>query len=80
MYMETTIRLNPKTKSELDGFRQYKSESYDELVRKLIHLAKMCEKDPKLSQQSIFDIKEARENIRKGEFYSEEEARKILGL
>ena len=78
--METTIRINPKTKEELDSFRQYKSESYDELVRKLVYLARICEKDPKLSQKSILEIKEAREKIKKGEFYTEEEAKKILGL
>ena len=78
--METTIRLNPRTKSELDMFRQYRNESYDELVRKLIHLAKLCENKPKLSQKTIQEIKQARENIKKGEFYTEEEAKKILGL
>ena len=31
---ETTIRINPETKTKLDEFRQYKNESYDELVRK----------------------------------------------
>lgn len=77
---QTTIRINPNTKVELDGFRQYKNESYDELVRKLILLAKMCEKEPKLSQKTIQEIKEARERIKKGEFYTEEEAKKILGL
>ena len=78
--METTIRLNLKTKSELDNFKQYKNESYDELVRKLIYLIKMCEKEPTLSQKTILEIKQARENIKKGEFYTEEEAKKILGL
>ena len=78
--METTIRLNTKTKEELDQFRQYKSESYDELVRKLIHVAKLTEKEPKLSQKTIQEIKEARERIKKGEFYTEEEAKKILGI
>jgi predicted transcriptional regulator len=78
--METTIRLNQTTKMELDAFKQYKSESYDELVRKLIYLAKMCEKKPKLSQKTILEIKEARERIKKGEFYTEEDAKKILGL
>jgi len=78
--METTIRLNEGTKVELDSFRQYKNESYDELVRKLVYLAKLCEKEPKLSQKTIREIKEARENIKKGEFYTEEEAKKILGL
>ena len=79
-YMETTIRLNQVTKEQLDAFKQYKSESYDELVRKLIYLAKMCEKEPKLSQKTILEIKQARERIKKGEFYTEDEAKKILGL
>ncbi len=78
--METTIRLNQATKAELDAFKQYKSESYDELLRKLIYIVKMCEKEPKLSQQTILEIKEARERIKKGEFYTEDEAKKILGL
>src|SRR3989339_204677 len=55
--METTIRLNQTTKTELDNFKQYKSESYDELVRKLIYLAKLTEKKPKLSQKTILEKK-----------------------
>ena len=78
--METTIRLNRNTKSELDNFRQYKNESYNELIRKLLFVAKMCEKEPKLSQKTVQEIKEAREKIKRGEFYTEEEAKKILGL
>ena len=78
--METTLRLNVRTKEELDKFRQYKNESYDELVRKLIHLAKLCEDEPKLSQKTIKEIKEARERVKKGEFYTEAEAKKILGF
>ena len=78
--METTLRLNVQTKNELDKFRQYKNESYDELVRKLIHIARLCENEPKLSQKTIKEIKEARERVKKGEFYTEEEAKKILRL
>ena len=52
----------------------------NELVRKLIHPVKICEREPKLSQKTIREIKEARERIKKGEFYTEEESRKILGL
>jgi predicted transcriptional regulator len=78
--METTIRLNAETKQNLDKFKQYKNESYNELIRKLIYIAKMCEKDPKLSKKTIQEIKEARERIKKGEFYTEKEAKKILGV
>jgi hypothetical protein len=78
--METTIRLNIQTKEDLDKFKQYKNESYNELIRKLIYIAKLCESKPKLSQKTIKEIKEARERIKKGEFYTEAEAKKILGL
>jgi len=78
--METTIRLNKVTKKELDNFKQYKNESYNELIRKLIYIVKTCENEPKLSQKAIQEIKEARERIKKGKFYTEAEAKKILGL
>ncbi len=78
--METTIRLNIETKSELDKFKQYKNESYNELIRKLIYIAKLCENEPRLSKKVMLEIKEARERIKRGEFYTEEEAKKLLGL
>ena len=78
--METTVRLDVQTKEELDKFKQYKNESYDELVRKLIYIVKLCENEPKLSQKTIKEIKYARERIKKGEFYTEAEAKKLLGL
>ena len=78
--METTIKLQKNTKFGLDNFRQYKNESYDEILRKMLHIIKLCRSQPKLSQKTIVDIDEAREQIKKGEFYTEEEAKKILGL
>jgi hypothetical protein len=78
--MQTTIRLKQRTKEELNNFKQYKNESYDELIRKLIYLVNICAKEPKLSQKTILEIHEARERIKKGEFYTEEEAKNILGL
>jgi predicted transcriptional regulator len=77
---QTTIKLNPVTKSELDKFRQYENESYDELVKKLVRIVLMCKKQPRLSQKTIKEIEEARKQIKKGEFYTEEEAKKILGI
>ena len=53
------------------GFRDFTIDKY---------LAKLTEKEPKLGQKTILEIKEARERIKKGEFYTEDEAKKILGL
>ena len=78
--MQTTIKLDQGTKVQLDNFREYKNESYDEVIRKMVYIVKTCEKEPKLSQKAVHEIKEARERVKKGEFYTEEEAKKILGI
>jgi len=76
----TTIKLYGETKLQLNQFREYKNESYDEIVRKLVYIARTAGKDPKLSSQTIRDIEAARERLRKGEFYSEQQVAKMLGL
>lgn len=78
--MQTTIKLDEKTKKCLDLFREYKNESYDEILRKLLYVAKTAEKEPKLSQKTVRDIEKARKQIREGKFYTEAEVDKLLGL
>lgn len=78
--METTIKLQTGTKQELDKFRQYKNESYDEVVKKLVFIARTCKNEPKLSQKTIKEIEQARQRIKKGEFYTEQEMKKRLGF
>jgi len=39
----TTIKLHKDTKKELDAFREYRNESYDEIVRKLVVIVKKNE-------------------------------------
>lgn len=76
----TTIKVHEDTKHQLDQFREYRNESYDELIKKMIYIAKTCEKEPELSQESIRAIERARERIRKGKFVTEAEAKKRLGF
>ena len=78
--MVTTIKLKEQTKKELDTFREYKSETYDEIVRKVLYIAKNVVKNPQLSENTIREIEEARKRIKEGSFYTEEELKKILGL
>ena len=40
----------------------------------------MVKKELYLSRRTIKEIKEARERVKKGEFYTEDEAKKILNL
>jgi predicted transcriptional regulator len=75
--MATTIKIHENTKMQLDKFREYKNESYDEVIKKVIYIAKS---EPELSEETIRDIERARERVKKGKFVTEEEARKRLGL
>lgn len=76
----TTIKIHEETKLELDLFREYKNESYDEVIKKVVFIAKTCKKEPKLSQETIQAIEKARERIKRGNFLTESEARNRLGL
>ena len=76
----TTIKIHEETKFELDSFREYKNESYDEVIRKLVFIAKKCKTDQKLSKDTVLAIEKARERIKEGKFLTQEEARKRLGL
>jgi 2-phospho-L-lactate transferase/gluconeogenesis factor (CofD/UPF0052 family) len=77
---ETTIKLHGDTKSELDTFREYKNESYDEVLKKVLFIAKNLKTKPELSKETVEAIEKARERIRKGRFLTEAEAKKRLGL
>jgi predicted transcriptional regulator len=76
----TTVKLGLTTKSELDSFKQYKNESYDEVVNKLIFIARHVDTDPELSEKAMAEIEAARAEIKAGNFYTEEEMAEKLGL
>lgn len=76
----TTIKIHEDTKLGLDHFREYKNESYDEVVKKIIFIAKTCKTEPELSKEAIESIEKARARIKKGRFVTEAEAKKRLGL
>jgi predicted transcriptional regulator len=78
--MQTTVKLHEDTKHQLDKFREYKNETYDEVIKKVVFIAKMCKKQPELSKETIEAIEAARKRLKAGKFLTEEEARKRLGL
>ncbi len=76
----TTIKVQQTTKSQLDLFREYKNESYDEVINKLVYVAKQSKNNPALSQETVLAIEKARKRIQKGQYLSEKEALKRLGM
>ena len=78
--MATTIKIHEETKMELDRFREYRNESYDEVIKKTLYIVKNVKKDPELSRETVEAIEKARERMKKGRFLTEAEARKRLGI
>ena len=76
----TTIKLHGSTKRQLDRFKEYKNESYDEVINKMIFIANNAKTDPELSKETVIAIDNARKRIKAGNFVTEEEARKRLGF
>lgn len=76
----TTIKVNQSTKAELDKFREYKNESYEEVIQKILYIAKNVTEEPDLSRKAIEAIEKARERIKTGNFLTEKAAKKRLGL
>ena len=76
----STIKLHSETKGKLDKYREYKNESYDEVINKLVYIADNCKKNPKLSAETVDEIDKARKRIKAGKFISEADAKKRLGI
>lgn len=76
----TTIKIYDDTKTELDKLREYKNESYDEVIKKIIFIVNKFKTEPKLSKEAITSIEKARERLQKGQFLNEDKAKKRLGL
>ena len=76
----TTIKLHAKTKRQLDKWREYRRESYDDVIQKLVHIAETAREEPELSKEAVEAIEAARARARAGKFLSSDEVRKRLGL
>ena len=76
----TTVKIQTETKKRLDTFREYRNETYDELIAKLIFIAEESQKDPELSRETIEAIEKARARMKRGRFVTETEAARRLGF
>lgn len=54
----TTIKINRKTKGILDRYREYKNESYDDILKKLLFIIKNIKKP--ISSKVLKGIEDSR--------------------
>jgi hypothetical protein len=82
--MDTTTiklyKLYKETKTQLDLYKEYKNESYDEVIKKLIYIVNTCKTEPWRSKETLRSIELSRDRIKRSKFLTDEEANKRMGL
>ena len=72
----TTIRLESSTKNELKALKNFRKESFDEVIERLVNIVK----DEPLMKEEIIQIEKSLEDIKKGRVLSLKEAEKKWGI
>jgi predicted transcriptional regulator len=75
--MPTSIQLQPATKARLDELKDHPRETYDDVVNRLIQCA--IDDEP-LSEETLADMAETLDDLKKGKTYSHEQVKRELGI
>jgi len=77
----TSIQINKLTLNKLKNFKDYKRETYDELLNKLMKIVEfISKKEPELKEEVIKEIEEARKEIKEGKGISTKQLIRELGI
>ncbi len=64
----TTIKIAKKTKGRLDNLKEYKRESYEEIIEKILEVLNICRASPAKARDKLIQIDSAhKEKILKPE-------------
>lgn len=69
----TTIKLEEETKQRLEKLREYKKESYDEILKKILGILNIVKLEPERARNVLNRIDETRAIIRQQEINSQQE-------
>ena len=72
----TTIKLQKETKERLDKLKENRSESYDEILRKILYVLNTTRDDPYKAKRILERISEQRAQMQDSELHEEEERKK----
>ena len=77
----TTIQIPIKLKKELTSLKDYNRETYADVIEKLISIVKEDDEyNMELNEETLKEIEEARNDIKKGKVYTTEQLKKELCL
>lgn len=72
----TTIKLEEETKQRLEKLREYKKESYDELLKKILSVLNMVKTEPERARFALNRIDETRTIIKQQELIDQQNKEK----
>jgi hypothetical protein len=52
----TTIKLEKETKSRLDKVKEYRRETYDEILQKMLNILNLCKVSPERARARLIAI------------------------
>ncbi len=55
-FENTTIKLKKDTKLRLDSLREYKRETYEEIIQKMLEIFNICRINPDLARSRLIGI------------------------
>lgn len=76
----TTIQISKTTREKLEKYKEYRRETYDEAINKLIQVREMVEHEPELKLEIIEELDAAERQLKRGMGISTKELAKKLGV
>lgn len=73
--MKTTIQIDKKVKDRLESMKAHPKESYNEIIDRLISISY---DEQELSEQTVKNIEEALEDIKRGRLYTTKQVKERL--
>ncbi|MBI3334435.1 hypothetical protein HYZ97_03025 [Candidatus Pacearchaeota archaeon] len=58
MSENTTIKLSKKTKARLDNLKEYRLETYEEVLEKMLSLLNLCRNQPDEARKRLIDLEQ----------------------
>ena len=61
----TTIKISKKTKERIEGLREYKRETYEEILQRMPEILNLCKISPERAQARLRSIDRKQRSTRK---------------
>jgi hypothetical protein len=76
----STIKLRELTKERVHKLKEYKNESYDEIINKILDILNACKSDPERARKILYKINIKRLKLKRTGHYTDQELKQKFNL